>query len=200
MMDVLVTILAYLLGSVPTGVVVSRIAGVDVRSVGSGNVGATNVSRAAGRGAGLLTLFCDIGKGLAAVALAGWLGTTSISRQLAAVAALLGHAFPVFLRFSGGKGVATGFGVCLALVPQAMILPVVLFAVTFGATRIVSVASIVGALTTPVSMAVMGAGWPDIVVGVLLGMVILERHQDNLRRLRAGAEPRFTGRRVSPPQ
>ena len=197
---IIIAIAGYLLGSIPTGVVVGRIVGVDVRAVGSGNVGATNVTRAAGKRAGLLTLFCDVGKGLAAVALAGAVGTSAISMQIGAVAALLGHAFPIFLHFKGGKGVATGFGVCLALAPQAMILPVVAFATTFAVTRIVSVASIVGAVTTPVSMLIMGAGWGDVAVGVILVIIILERHQENIRRLRAGAEPRFTGRRVSPPR
>lgn len=198
MVDIGTLLLAYVIGSLPTGVIIGRFAGVNVQAVGSGNIGATNVTRTVGNAAGLLTLIGDVGKGVIAVSLAGILGGSSVAPQIAAVAAFLGHLFSVFLRFSGGKGVATGFGVCLALAPVAMILPVALFAAVFAATRIVSVASIVGGVTTPVAMALLDAGRPNVIVAVILAVLIAVRHQDNIRRLRAGIEPRF-GQRGAPP-
>jgi glycerol-3-phosphate acyltransferase PlsY len=184
-------LLAYAIGSLPTGVIVGRTLGVDVRTAGSRNIGATNVARLLGRWAGLLTLLCDVGKGVAAVALAGWLGARDAIVHVAAVAALLGHVFSVFLRFDGGKGVATGFGVCLALAPAATILPVIVFGLTFAATRIVSLASLAGAATIPFAMALAGAGRMGVIVGIVVAVVIALRHRDNLERLRHGTEPRF---------
>lgn len=199
MSDLVLALVAYVIGSLPTGVVMGWLAGIDVRSVGSGNIGATNVARAAGRTAGLITLIVDVGKGVAAVALARALGTSSLAVPAAALAAPLGHVFSVFLRFSGGKGVATGLGSCLALAPSAMVPPTLTFAAAFAVTRIVSVASLAAAWTTPVSMALAGAERPTVVVAVLIAVVITVRHQDNIRRLRAGTEPRF-GKRLGPPQ
>jgi glycerol-3-phosphate acyltransferase PlsY len=184
-------LLAYAIGSLPTGVIVGRALGVDVRTAGSRNIGATNVARLLGRWAGLLTLLCDVGKGVAAVALARWLGAHDAIVHVAAVAALLGHVYSVFLRFDGGKGVATGFGVCLALAPAATILPMIVFALAFVATRIVSLASLAAAATAPFAMALAGAGRMSVIVGIVVAVVIALRHRDNLERLRHGTEPRF---------
>jgi glycerol-3-phosphate acyltransferase PlsY len=184
-------LLAYAIGSLPTGVIVGRALGVDVRAAGSRNIGATNVARLLGRWAGLLTLLCDVGKGVAAVAMARWLGAHDAIVHAAAVAALLGHVYSVFLRFDGGKGVATGFGVCLALAPAATILPVIVFGLTLVATRIVSLASLAGAATAPFAMALAGAGRMSVIVGIVVAAVIALRHRDNLGRLRHGTEPRF---------
>ena len=194
MTDLLLVLLAYLIGSIPTGVMISRLAGIDVRSVGSGNIGATNVTRAAGSRAGVLTLIGDVGKGAAAVGLGSVLGASSLAPQVAGLAALFGHAYSVFLRFSGGKGVATGFGVCVALAPGAMILPLAVFVATFAATRIVSVASLAGAFATPVAMALFGAGRANVVATIVLALLIAARHHDNIWRLRDGLEPRFRRR------
>lgn len=183
--------LAYAIGSLPTGVLVGRALGVDVRAAGSGNIGATNVARLLGRWAGFLTLLCDVGKGVAAVAMARWLGGHDAIVHAAAVAALLGHVFSVFLRFDGGKGVATGFGVCLALAPGAMMLPVIVFGLTFVATRIVSLASLAGAAAVPFAMALAGAGRMSVAVAVIVAIVIALRHRDNFERLKHGTEPRF---------
>jgi glycerol-3-phosphate acyltransferase PlsY len=189
--DLALTLLAYLIGSVPTGVVIGRLAGIDVRAAGSGNIGATNVARAAGGSAGIATLIGDVGKGVAAVVLARAFGTSPLAAPAAALATVLGHVFSVFLRFSGGKGVATGLGVCLALAPTATVLPVLAFTAAFVTSRIVSVASLAGTWTTPLSMALVSAGDVNVLVAALLAVVITIRHRDNIRRLRAGLEPRF---------
>jgi len=191
MLDIGLTLLAYLIGSVPTGVAIGRLSGVDVREVGSGNIGATNVTRAAGSTAGAVTLVGDVGKGVVAVLMARALGTNELVAPAAGLAVFLGHVFSVFLRFSGGKGVATGFGACVILAPTAMILPLVFFAVTFGITRIVSVASLVATWATPMGMLLVNTGRPTVLVGTVLALVITIRHQDNIRRLRTGAESRF---------
>ena len=191
MEDLALVLLAYLIGSVPTGVIVGRLAGTDVRAGGSGNIGATNVARTAGHTAGVVTLAGDVGKGAAAVLLGRALGGGIDMAEAAAVAVVVGHVFSVFLRFTGGKGVATGFGVGLALFPQAMILPLGVFGVVAAATRLVSLASLAGALSTPVAMAVLGADRSTVMVMLLVAVLIAVRHIDNIRRLRRGVEPRF---------
>jgi glycerol-3-phosphate acyltransferase PlsY len=187
-------LLAYLMGSVPTGVLIGRFAGIDVRDVGSGNIGATNVSRAAGRMAGLVTLIADAGKGALAVALARAVGANPLVVPGAALAASLGHVFSVFLRFSGGKGVATALGSCLVLAPLSMMPPIAGFVVTLGATRIVSAASLTGVWLAPLSMLLFGEGVANVVVAALLAIVITLRHGENISRLRAGLEPRLGDR------
>lgn len=198
MADAVAVILAYVVGSLPTGVIIGRLAGINVQRAGSGNIGATNVTRVAGTTAGLLTLIGDVGKGVLAVSLARAFGSSAFAAQIAAVSGFLGHLFSVFLRFSGGKGVATGFGVCLALAPTVMILPIALFAAVFAATRIVSVASLAAAATTPVAMGLLDAGRSNVIVATILAVLIVVRHHDNIRRLRAGVEPRFGLRRAPP--
>src|SRR5215471_18099936 len=137
----LVVVLAYLCGSIPTGVLIAKNMGVDVRKVGSGNIGATNVARSVGKKAGLLTLLGDAAKGLFPVLVVRMLDLGETPLACSAVAALLGHLFSPFLGFSGGKGVATGLGVFLGLAPQAILLALLFFAITFAISRIVSLAS-----------------------------------------------------------
>jgi len=182
------------MGSVPTGVFIGRLAGIDVRDVGSGNIGATNVTRAAGRTAGLITLIADAGKGAIAVALARAVGAHPLVVPAAALAAPLGHVFSVFLRFSGGKGVATALGSCLVLAPLAIVPPIAGFVATLAATRIVSVASLAGVWLAPLSMLLFGEDLPNVVVAALLAIVITFRHGENISRLRAGLEPRLGDR------
>jgi glycerol-3-phosphate acyltransferase PlsY len=191
MNDALVLVFAYLVGSVPTGVVVGRVAGFDVRSTGSGNIGATNVARAGGTVPGIVTLLGDVGKGFLAVAVAQAAGSSSLAPPAAALAVFFGHIFSIFLRFSGGKGVATALGVCLGLAPTASLPPMLVFAATFSATRIVSAASLAAATSAPLSMVFLGHDRADILVSAILALAIFARHRDNLRRLRAGTEPRF---------
>src|SRR3972149_4606460 len=143
-----IVLAAYLLGSIPFSFLVARAFGVrDVRRVGSGNVGATNVMLSAGKLAGALALLLDVGKGAAATFAARRLAPAArVVAALAALAAIAGHMFPVWLRFRGGKGVATGFGAFLPLAPRAAALAAVVFALTVGASRYVSVGSLAAAL------------------------------------------------------
>jgi glycerol-3-phosphate acyltransferase PlsY len=197
MNDVAVALLAYLIGSIPTGVLIGNLKGTDVRRVGSGNIGATNVARAAGRAAGIVTLLGDTAKGAVAVVLARALATRPGTVYVAALAVVLGHTCSVFLRLRGGKGVATALGVGLALAPAAMILPLGVFAVVAATTRVVSVASLAGAFATPLSMALLGTGRGNVLLTLAVAVLIAVRHRDNIQRLRKGTEFRF-GRRETP--
>ena len=122
-MEAVITILSYLIGSIPTGCILGKAAGVDVRTAGSGNIGATNVARVMGKGSGLLTLIADVAKGLLPALVARQMAFNDAAVAVVGAAAFLGHLFPVFLKFRGGKGVATAFGVLLVLAPQAMWVP-----------------------------------------------------------------------------
>jgi glycerol-3-phosphate acyltransferase PlsY len=195
---VLLLVGSYLCGSLPVGVWVGRRMGVDVRVVGSGNIGATNVARTAGRGAGLLTLLGDVAKGVLPAALARLLLVNPWLVAVTGLAAVGGHLFSIFLRFSGGKGVATAFGVFVVLTPAAAGLSALVFAVTAFSTHYVSLASVLATLTLPLAVVACGYHAPlSIAAGVVTVSVIL-RHRDNLSRLRRGVEPRFrVGRRAS---
>jgi acyl phosphate:glycerol-3-phosphate acyltransferase len=189
---------AYLLGAVPWSYLIVRLlTGADVRSVGSGNAGATNVVRAAGKRAGLLALVLDAGKGVAAVLIARWLDAPEPLVGLAAVAAVVGHVFPVFLGFRGGKGVATGAGALITLAPWAGLFAVVTFLVALKTGRYVALGSIAAAATYPVWMWL--CGWWRITAppsrallasAAAIGLLVVVKHHSNLRRLRAGTELR----------
>jgi glycerol-3-phosphate acyltransferase PlsY len=187
----------YLLGSIPFGLILARrVAGVDVRQRGSGNIGATNVLRSAGKRLGGATLALDVGKGaLPVAACLWWFGGPEQAGDwpaLTAVAAFLGHVFPAWLRFRGGKGVATAFGAFLALAPAVAVAAAGAFAAAFAWTRIVSVASITAAATCAAAAAVLhGPRSPVAAAGLATFVVILLRHQANLRRLRRGEERRL---------
>jgi glycerol-3-phosphate acyltransferase PlsY len=185
-------VFAYLCGSIPTGVLVARRCGVEVRQVGSGNIGATNVARSVGKRAGLLTLVGDVAKGLVPVLTVRFLGLGEISLVCAAVAALLGHIFSPFLGFSGGKGVATGLGVVLGLAPLAILLALPFFLITFAVSRIVSLASLVAAAATPLLLFWLSYPLPHVIAGLVIAGVIMSRHHENIARLRKGQEPKFT--------
>ncbi|MEM0948767.1 MAG: glycerol-3-phosphate 1-O-acyltransferase PlsY [Pseudomonadota bacterium] len=186
----LAALLAYLLGSVPFGVVITRIMGLgDLRQIGSGNIGATNVLRTGNKPAALATLILDAGKGGAAV-----LTTRAIlgedAAQIAGGAAFLGHLFPVWLGFKGGKGVATFLGTLLALAWPVGLLTCATWAVTAGLFRISSLSALVCAAAAPVWALV--AGYADGVVLILgLTALVFIRHSDNIGRLLAGTEPRI---------
>jgi glycerol-3-phosphate acyltransferase PlsY len=181
---------AYLLGSIPFSFLVARAFGVvDVRRVGSGNVGATNVLRNAGRRAGALALALDGAKGVLAVILAARLAPTStVAPALAAVAAVLGHMYPVWLRFVGGKGVATGLGAFAPLAPLASAGGIAAFALTLLATRIVSVSSIVGASTLAGLVFVARGATPVAWAAAFTATLVVVKHRANLRRLWSGTE------------
>ncbi len=186
---------AYLLGSIPTAyLVVKRLKGVDVRTVGSGNVGATNVTRTAGLGAGAVVFLVDAVKGLAAV---WWIAPalqpepTPMFRLVCGVAAVVGHVFPVFLRFRGGKGVATTIGVLISLSPIVALTFAIVWLVVFLLTRYVSAASIAAAAAIPVGLLLDQRLPEELLLGVALAVLIIIRHRANIQRLLQGTEHRF---------
>ena len=188
---ILLIFVAYVIGSVPTGYLLGKLRGVDVRTIGSGNVGATNVARAVGKSQGIITLIADAAKGYLPVFTALQLGQDSLTVALTAIAAFLGHLYPLFLNFRGGKGVATGFGALLALAPMATLVLVVVFALTAVATRIVSLGSLATAVAAPLSLWLFHQPPVIVAMGCLLGAMVIIRHRANIRRLLAGTEPRF---------
>ena len=179
------------MGSVPVGFIVGLRSGVDVRDTGSGNVGATNVARVVGKRQGILTLIADTAKGFLPVIVAMQSGASLFATILVGTAAFLGHLYPVFLKFKGGKGVATALGVFLAVAPMAALVLVALFAVMVLTTRIVSLSSILTALAAPIIFWLFA--YPPLVVGTaaFIALAITWRHQSNIRRLMSGSEPRF---------
>jgi glycerol-3-phosphate acyltransferase PlsY len=196
----LLLVAAYLIGAVPTGYVLVRLtSGRDVRTLGSGNIGATNVLRTSGRALGVVTLLIDIAKG----ALAVWLADRFLAGSLfwmacAALAVMAGHAFPVFLRFRGGKAVASYVGAFLYLVPAPMLATLAIFFLTVAASRYVSLGSIVAAALLP--FAIWLIDHPPVFVilaAAVAGAFIVWRHRANLERIRAGTENvlSFGGRR-----
>jgi glycerol-3-phosphate acyltransferase PlsY len=188
----LIASLSYLIGSIPFSYLVARAFGVsDVRRVGSGNVGATNVLRTAGRPAGVLAFLLDSGKGAAAAGFAAWLAPQDQALPaLAAVSAVVGHMYPVWLRFQGGKGVATGLGAFAPLAPLAAGISVLAFAVVAAATRYVSLGSIAGALAlAALTFGERGPG-PVTSGAAFTAALIVFRHRSNLRRIIARTERR----------
>ncbi len=186
-----VVVLGYLLGSIPTGFIVGSWAGVDVRKSGSGNVGATNVARVVGKRQGIFTLAVDIAKGFVPVFIALQLGLNTTSVAMTAVAAFLGHLFPIFLRFKGGKGVATAFGIFLAVAPWGSFALILVFAVAMWATRIVSLSSMITAAAAPLIFWCFSYSTSVIATSVFLAIVVVVRHRSNIQRLIAGTEPKF---------
>lgn len=191
MIEVALILSAYLLGSIPTGYIIGNLAGVDVRKVGSGNVGATNVARVLGKGRGALTLAVDVGKGWLAVYVARRLGVSLVCVTAVGMAVFLGHLYPIFLRFNGGKGVATALGVFLALAPGTVWVLFVIFAVAVAASRIVSVGSLSAAIAAPVVFWLFERPPAVIAMGGFIALMIVWRHRSNIQRLRAGTEPKF---------
>jgi glycerol-3-phosphate acyltransferase PlsY len=196
---ILILSLAYLLGSIPFGLLLGKLfAGTDVRRLGSGNIGATNVARAVGPAAGLFTLLLDAGKGWLAVCIAGRPahGTASLM-AVAGLLALLGHCFPVWLRFKGGKGVATAAGVFAALCPAAMVAAMIFFILVAGFWRYVSLGSLAAAAAIPLLVYLLWAprfAPPEIVTLSSLGIasLVIFQHRGNIGRLARGEEPKFS--------
>ncbi len=183
---------AYLIGAVPVGFLVARAFGVgDIRQHGSGNIGMTNVLRTAGRLPGLLTLVGDVAKGYLAVAVGAALGATPLLAALAAVAAVVGNCWSIFLRFRGGKGVATGLGAFLNLVPWAVLPAAVVWLVVTISFRYVSLGSIMAAVCVPLGALLLG--YPLASAGACAGaaVIVIVRHHENLTRLVAGSERRL---------
>jgi glycerol-3-phosphate acyltransferase PlsY len=196
---VLIPVFAYLLGSIPFGLILGKIfASGDVRKEGSGNIGATNVARVAGPLAGILTLLLDGAKGAAAVLLAErYSNGSALWMIIAGLAALIGHCFPIWLKFKGGKGVATAAGVYLALSPVVFLAGLILFILVVGFWRYVSLGSISAAAAMPMLLYFLWAPHhappPVITFGALaVAMLIVYKHDANLQRLVNGQEPKFS--------
>lgn len=208
---ILTALVAYLLGSIPTGYLVARARGIDIRTVGSGNIGATNVFRILGKPAGIFVLLVDALKGFAGCYFVGALLYRSLVGPVEPTAAdflkiigglfaILGHNYTCFLRFKGGKGIATSAGVTLALVPIAFGISFGVWVVTVLLTRYVSVASIASAFVLP-----FAAWWPAgysrtmIIVALVIGALAIYKHRTNIQRLMNGTENRFGKKKEAAP-
>lgn len=210
-----IVIAAYVLGSIPFGLIVSKSQGIDIREHGSKNIGATNVWRVMGKKWGLTTFIADVLKGVAAVLLAKWIadhwpypvrlprgkiGHELLPHDYAGIAAamgcILGHSFPVWLRFKGGKGVATSLGVIFGMMPLVALSSFAVWGAVFAVSRYVSLASVVAAAALPViTVAFLLAGWVEgrgyFFFAVAAGLLVIRRHRENIKRLVAGTENRF---------
>ncbi len=199
-----VVLTAYLLGSIPWGFLFGRFRGMDIREHGSGNIGATNALRVLGKPWGVAVFILDALKGLLAVRLAIWLAQstpgaapyTELMAIVAAAACVVGHSFPVWLRFRGGKGVATSAGALVGVIPLAALAILVVWLLTFQITRFVSLASICAALSLPLAvlalvLAHQTRGWVLLYFSVAMSALVVWRHRGNISRLLAGTEPRF---------
>ena len=184
-------LVAYLIGSIPVGIILAKLKGADPRKVGSGNIGATNVMRAAGKKLGILTLIGDILKGLVPT-------LTAIHYELphpliAAVglATFLGHLFPLYLKFRGGKGVATALGVYLVLSPRAILINVIIFILVLLKWRYVSLGSLIGTGLVPVALVALKAPVEYVYLSLIVGVLIFVKHKDNIKRLMKGTEESY---------
>lgn len=184
--------LAYLLGSVPTGLWLGRyFRGVDIRTQGSKNIGATNTLRVLGKPLGIVALIGDMAKGLVAVLLLARLGDWTHLPLACGIAAILGHTFSVFLRFRGGKGVATSAGVFLGLATYPTALAALVFGVVFGLSHMVSAGSIAAALTLGLTVFLFPLSWPVRIAAVVVVLLVILKHRSNIRRILRKEEHRF---------
>lgn len=201
---------AYLIGSIPFGYLAGKLAGIDIREHGSKNIGATNVWRVLGKNWGLPTFLCDVAKGWVAVILGFWLArqTPDAFRDpafagiVAAVGCIVGHNFPVWLRFKGGKGVATSLGVIFGMMPLVSLIIFAIWGLVFKTTRYVSLASLLAAIALPLTVVVLMLfgpangwasvhGWGYFYFAVAAALLVIRRHRENITRLRSGTENRF---------
>ncbi|WP_341527062.1 glycerol-3-phosphate 1-O-acyltransferase PlsY [Nostoc sp. UHCC 0302] len=213
-----IVVIAYLLGSFPTGyIAVKQLKGIDIREIGSGSTGATNVLRTLGKGPGAFVLVLDSLKGVLAIALVYWLFNFAASENfipltvdvklwqswlviLAGLAAILGHSKSIFLGFTGGKSVATSLGILLAMSWQVGLATAGVFAVVVAISRIVSLSSIAGAIAVPILMLVLHQPLPYILFGIAGGFYVIFRHRTNIERLLAGTEPKIGEKLVTEPE
>ncbi len=206
---ILTVLIAYLLGSIPTGFLVARARGVDIRTVGSGNIGATNVFRILGKWAGVFVLLADAAKGFVAVfvlaqLLCGWFdpaaGPTARDwfEICGGAAAILGHNFTCWLHFKGGKGIATSAGVLVALVSVPLLIILGIWIIVFALTRYVSLASISAAFALPFAAWAIGKSWTIILVTAALAALAIYKHKGNIKRLMNGTESRINIRKPVP--
>ena len=195
----LLVLAAYLLGSIPNGLLIARLKGIDLQKVGSGNIGATNVFRCVGKGWGVAAFVLDAVKGfvpafcfpLLVSGAPSWLGLAC------GVAAVAGHNWPVWLKFKGGKGVSTSAGMLLGIAPAAVGIGFLVFAATVAITRFVSLGSILAAIAVPAAYLWLEGLDNRLLAGalVLMGLLVVVKHRANIRRLLAGTEPRIAGKK-----
>ncbi len=196
----LMMVASYLAGSIPFGVIVGRLRGFDPRAVGSGNIGMTNVVRAGGKGAAALTFVGDILKGAIPVAVAAGIGFATTELAWIALAAFVGSICSVFLGFIGGKGVSAALGVWVVLCPLALLFALAAFGIFVAMYRIVSLASIAAALVLPAAVAAVGAPGQYVVLAIVMSILVMIRHQANIKRLLKGEEPKFGVSKGSQPE
>jgi glycerol-3-phosphate acyltransferase PlsY len=205
-----VALAAYLLGSIPTGYLVAKARGVDIRTVGSGNIGATNVFRILGKPAGIFVLLTDALKGFLACMVVARLGASVLEtdpqsmmaeriRIAAGVAAILGHNYTSWLRFKGGKGIATSAGVLLALMPWPLLIILAVWLIVFFASKYVSLASILAAAALPFAVRWMHGSDELFGVAALLAALAIYKHKSNIQRLLNGTENRVGGKKAGAP-
>lgn len=214
----IVALISYLLGSIPFGYLLVRVfRGKDIRQTGSGNIGATNVARSGAKGLGIATLVLDTLKGALAVGLAAVIAESKYNlcgdfvqhpcapalrlMSLAALCAVLGHVFPIWLRFKGGKGVATALGVFCVLFPKAILVALAIFILVVAITRYVSLGSILGAIAFPLAAYfIQNPDWLSLLLASTVSLIIILKHHQNIRRLLAGTENRFGGSKPQVPE
>ncbi|HEY1171833.1 MAG TPA: glycerol-3-phosphate 1-O-acyltransferase PlsY [Verrucomicrobiae bacterium] len=212
MVYLVTAIVAYFLGSIPTGYLVAKAKGIDIRSVGSGNIGATNVFRILGKGPGIFVLSVDALKGFLAVGLVANLvwqflgdqaaGGNDIRHHLkivAGICAVLGHNYTCWLKFKGGKGIATSAGVLIGLVPYAFLVALATWLIVFFASKYVSLASILAAVVLPFATWQLHGRTSLIVITTVMSVLAIYKHRANIQRLRAGTENRIGGNKTKPP-
>jgi glycerol-3-phosphate acyltransferase PlsY len=187
-------LLVYLVGALPVGYLVARVAGMDIRKQGSGNIGATNVLRTLGKGPAAITLVLDVAKGYTAVLIALALGPEPWWGGAGAVLAVVGNCWSVFLGFGGGKGTATGLGAFLHLTPLAVLPALFAWIAVALMSRYVSLASLSAALCLPIGAFLLGYHWSAAVAALAVGLIVVLRHRDNVARLVAGTERKLGGR------
>lgn len=186
-------IVAYILGSIPNALWIGKVfKGIDVREHGSKNTGSTNAARVLGAKLGILTLILDISKGAIPTLIASMLLDSSISVILVGICAILGHSFSIFMKFKGGKAVATTVGVFIVLVPGAILLAAIVFFLVFGITRYVSLSSMIGAISLPIWIIIFYKNIPLTIFGIIIAILIIVRHKSNIQRLLDGTESKFS--------
>jgi acyl phosphate:glycerol-3-phosphate acyltransferase len=193
--ELLLILAAYLIGSIPTGVIVGRIRGFDPRAVGSGNIGTSNVVRAGGISAAVMTLVGDALKGAIPVLVARAAGFPVATIAWVGLAAFVGAICSVFLGFSGGKGVACALGIWLAISPMVIMFALAAFAVVLAISRIMSLASMAAAIVLPPTVAALGLPHHYLLLAILMTALALFRHRENIQRLSRGEEPKFQPKR-----
>lgn len=192
-MHAVVILAAFLLGSIPSGILLSRLHGLsDPRTIGSGNIGASNMTRLGGKKLGALTLLCDALKGLILVVpLKIYLPDATYLPAIAGAMAILGHCYSIFLRFRGGKGVATAAGVLLFLAPAPTAIGLATWLIIFLVTRITSFAALTSAIVIPTVMLFLGTPYPELFLAIFAALIIFRRHETNIESLLHGRERSF---------